>query len=171
MSPIDTYDPASLLPNLRAFLISNGVGRVPRDAADAPPIWLDPDRGIPYPGQSEGLGPNEPTTVDRPHGIGGLVLAIYPATGIPSPPHEGFLVKLGATIWYRSMLSPEIQSMHETIRALLSDRRNYSLNGLQVNESLLTREIQRVTSNEDGYVYNCEYLFLLWGPDDAPANL
>lgn len=168
-SPVTTFDPASLLPNMRQFLIDNSVGRLPRDEADAPPIWLDPKKGIPYPGQSEGLGPNEQTTITD--GIGGMVLAIVPATGIPSPPHEGFLVRLGATVWYRSMVSPAIQSMHETIRALLSDRRNYSMNGLQVNESLLTREIQRVTSNEEGYVYNCEYMFLLWGPDNVPANI
>jgi hypothetical protein len=168
MSPITTYDPATLLPNLRSFLIDNCVGRVPRDAADAPPVWLDPKKGIPYPGQTEGLGINESTDITDERG--GLVLAIFPATGIVSPPHEGFLVRLGATIWYRSMLSPVIQSMHETIRALLSDQRNYSLNGLQVNESLLTSENQRVTSNEEGYVYRCEYMFMLWAEDNTPGN-
>lgn len=172
LDEINTYDPASLLQNLRAFLVNNGVCRIPRNPSGTPPVppcWLDPERGIPYPGQTQGLGPNEGTIVNKPR-IGGLVLAIVPATGIASPPHEGFLVRLGATIWYRSALSPEIQSMHERIRALLSDQRNYSLNGLAVNESLLTREIQRVTSNEEGYVYNCEYMFLLWGPDNVLAN-
>lgn len=168
MSPVNTFDPATLLPNLRSFLVSASLVRVPRIAADVPPCWLDPKRNIPYPGQTEGLGANEGT--DKDDGRGGLVIAIYPETGIPSIAHEGFYVRKPVSIWFRSHLSPVIQTVHETFRATLHDRRNYSLNGLQVNQSLMTRELQRIGSDEEGYVYNTEYLFDLWAEDDAPLN-
>jgi hypothetical protein len=170
MTPVNTFDPASLLPNLRAFLVEAGVARVPRDAGSLPPCWLDPKRNIPYPGQTEGLGPNEGTVVDTKHGIGGLVIAIYPETGIPSIPHEGFYVRSAVAIWYRSQLSPEIQAAHRTMRGLIHDVRNYSLNGLQVNQSLIFRELQRIGSDGEGYTYNSEYMFELWGDDNAPLN-
>lgn len=168
MSPVNTFDPATLLPNLRAFMITAGLVRLPATAGDFPPMWLDPKRGIPYPGQTEGLGASEGTNKDD--GRGGLVVAAYPATGIPSGPHEGFLVKKAAAIWYRSLKSPTIQSFHEQIRGLLHDQRNYSLNGLAVNQSLFSRECQRVTSNEEGFVYNCEIMFDLWAEDNTPGN-
>lgn len=165
--PVNTFDPASLLPNLRAFLVTAGICRVPAVAApdDNPnlaPMWLDPKRGIPYPGQSEGLQEAE---------VGPqMVLAAYPETGIPSIAHEGFYVRKPASIWYRCISSPPIQSLHEQIRALLHDQRNYSLNGLQVNQSLFSRECQRVTSNEEGFIYNCEIMFELWSDDTVLAD-
>lgn len=167
MSPINTFDSATLLPNLRAFLVTAGICRTPAVSGSLPPCWLDPKRGIPYPGQTEGIAPGENSTVDKDSGIGGMVLAIYPETGIPSPPHEGFYQQRAVTIFYRSQLSPEIQSVHESIRAVLNDQRNYSLNGLQVNESIMVRELQRIDSDERGYVYNTEYMFHLWGDDNA----
>jgi hypothetical protein len=168
--PVNTYDPASLLPNLRAFFVTAGIARIPAVAGSEAPCWLDPLNGIPYPGQTDGLGPNENSVVNKASGLGGLVLCINPETGIVPIAHEGFYQRRAVMIWYRSMLSPEIQNAHEQVRSAIQDKRNYSLNGLQVNQSLMMRELQRVASNAQGYVYNTEYLFDLWGDDDVLAS-
>lgn len=152
--PYPQYAPDLLLPALRDYLAAQGIARVPRVAGSGHPMWIDRKRGIPYPGQIEDLGPNE----SDPE----LVFGLYPATGIPSAPFEGFLVKLGATIWYFGKTSPPIQTAHEQIRGVLHDRRNLNMNGLLVNQAQLSREIQRITSNQEGYLYNCEYMFDMW---------
>lgn len=156
MSPYPAYAPDQLLPALRDYLTAQSLGRKPADAtADPtlPPIWLDPKRGIPYPGEKR-----DNAVEQHPD----LVLALYPATGVPSVPFEGFLVKLGVAIWYRAKLSPTAQTHHEKIRGMLHDKRDLNFNGLSVNQSQMTREIQRISSDERGYVYNCEYMFDLW---------
>jgi len=146
------WAPEQLLPSMRAYLREAGSVRLPKEAGSAPPLWIDPMRGIPYPGQTEGLSPNQTSN---------FVMAATPATGIASGPFEGFIVKPGVTLWYRAKTSPPIQAKHEEIRSLLHDKRNYLMNGLLVNESLFFRELQRIDSDERGYVYNCEILFTL----------
>lgn len=147
------WAPDQLLPSMRQYLINAGVCRRPKDAGTRPPMWLDPKKGVPYPAQTEGLGPNESSD---------FVLAAYPSTGVPSAAYEGFIVKRNVTIWYRNMFSPPIQAIHEQIRGLLHDRRNYSMNGLLINESLFFRDIQRIEADERGYLYNCEVQFEMW---------
>lgn len=151
------YSPESLLPALRDYLVAQGFVRSPTtpnsyQPTDLPPLWLDPKKGVPYPGAT--LGPNEshPT----------MVLGAYPATGIPSQPFEGFLVQSGVTLWYRSTKSPLIMALHERIRGVLHDRRDLNMNGLLVNEAILVRELQRIGSGEEGFTYSCEYKFQLW---------
>jgi hypothetical protein len=150
------YAPDQLLPAMRDFLIDQGLVRKPSVAGIEPPMWLDPRRGVPYPGQTEGLDSSGVETDN------GLVLGAYPSTGIPSAPFEGFLVKLGAAIWYRGTKSPTVQSTHEQIRGVLHDRRNLNFNGLIINQSMMTREIQRIGSDERGFIYNCEFMFDMW---------
>jgi hypothetical protein len=158
--PFPAWAPDQLLPAMRAYLRTNGLVRLPAETgpnASLPTMWLDPKRGVPYPGQTENLGANE--TDDE------LVTAAFPATGIPSAPFEGFIVRLNATIWYRALRAPLITSMHEQVRTLLHDKRNYSMNGLLVNESLFFRELQRISADERGYNYNCEVAFTMWSTD------
>lgn len=154
------WAPEQLLPSMRAFLRAAGVVRLPADTPTSggpPPMWLDPKKGIPYPGQTEGIQANE--------GDPKLVMAAYPSTGIPSAAYEGFIVRMNATIWYRALNTPIAAAKHEQIRSLLHDKRNYSMNGLLVNESLFFREFQRINSDERGFVYNCELTFTLMMAD------
>lgn len=148
------WAPEQLLPSMRQYLIDAGVTRRPKDAGAQPPMWLDPRKGIPYPGQTEGLAANE----SHPS----MVLAAFPATGTPSVAYEGFIVKANATIWYRGLNSPPVQVLHEQIRGLLHDRHDYYMNGLWISESLFFRDKQRISSDERGYVYNCEVQFEMW---------
>lgn len=158
---VNTFDPATLLPFLRSYLRNADIARAPSDASDLsiPPMWIDPRNGVPYPGQTEGLdAPGEESHPD-------VVLGLYPATGIPSKPFEGFYRQDAVTIVIRGRMSPDVRSTFEAIKPLLHDQRNYSLNGLQVNQSMMTRDLQRISSDANGFVYNCEFLFDLWDQD------
>lgn len=153
-----TGDTSTLLPNFREYLIATGLVRSPNTAGDSqgnpPPLWLDPRFGIPYPGQTENVGE---------YGFNRtFVLGAYPATGIPSPPFEGFRQQRGIEIWYRCTTSPPIHKLHENLRPYIHDIRNFSMNGLLVDQSMLTRELQRISSDNEGYVYNCEIMLDLW---------
>jgi hypothetical protein len=156
---VDTFDPSALLPNFVAFLRDNDLARRPSDATDQelPPVWIDPRTGVPYPGQIEGMEPEE----SHPN----VVMAVYPSPGIPSQPFQGFYRQDIAQLYIRARLSPLVRSTFEAIRAIIHDQRNYSLHGLQVNQSMLYRDLTRVSSDNDGFVYDCEFIFDLWGPD------
>lgn len=155
-----TFDSSTLLPNLRAFLADHGLTRDPntQGTPDPPPMWLDPKLGIPYPGQTD-------SRVGQYGSHPSMVLAAYPETGIASQPFEGFFQRRAVSIWFRALKSPDIQRKHNDIYAVLHDQRDYSLNGLQVNQSMMTRELQRISSDDEGYTYNTEYMFDLWGSD------
>lgn len=153
-----TPDSSTLLPNLREYLIATGLVRNPNIPGDAnsnpPPVWLDPRYGVPYPGQEENVGEYgyHPT----------MVLGIYPTTGIPSKPFEGFIQQRAVEIWYRCTTSPPIQVMHEALRPYIHDIRNFSMNGLITEQAMLSRELQRISADDEGYVFNCEVMFDLW---------
>lgn len=147
------------------YLRSLEIVRLPSDAAlpyrDLPPMWNDPRKGVPYPGQTEGLG----TTESHPD----LVLGAYPSTGIPSAPYEGFYKQKAVTIFIRGRTSPLIQSFYENkLYKALHDKRNISMDGLQVNQSMCFRDLQRIAADNNGYVYNCEFMVDLWAGDDWP---
>jgi hypothetical protein len=80
---IDTIGVDLLLPSMRTYLVGLDIVRLPGTPNNPlPPLWLDLWKGVPYPGQTQDLGPTESND--------NLVLGAYPATGIPSKPVEGF---------------------------------------------------------------------------------
>jgi hypothetical protein len=154
---VNTFDVATLLPNMRAYLVSLGIVRSPAVSGPLPPLWLDRSKGVPYPGQKEDLGPTE--------GHPDLVLGAYPATGIPSKPFEGFFRQKGVTIYIRGRTSPLVQHIYENqLLPALHDVRNIDMNGLLVNQSMSYRDLQRIGADTNGYVYNCEFLCDLYSP-------
>jgi hypothetical protein len=145
---------------MRAYLASLGIVRAPADNGTLPPLWLDRWKGIPYPGQVQDIGPGESHK--------DLVLGAYPETGIPSAPFEGFYRQKAVTIYIRGRTSPLVQTLYENqLMPALHDKRNYDMNGLQINQSLLFRDLQRLGADENGYVYNCEFMFDLFGPNGS----
>jgi hypothetical protein len=160
MSVINTNDVSTLLPNMRAYLTTLGLVKTPGVVGDAPPMWLDPSKGVPYPGQTKDLGPNEshPT----------LVLGAYPATGIPSRPFEGFYRQKGVSIYIRGSKSPFVQKIYERgLLPALHDVRDISMNGLLVNQSMCSRDLARVGADENGYVYACEFMMDMFSPESS----
>jgi hypothetical protein len=148
----------TLMSSFRAYLINLGFARTPNTEGDLnsnpPPLWLDPRDGIPYPGQEKNVGQYgyHPS----------MVLGAYPSTGIPSQPFEGFIQTRAIMLWYRCIKTQPIMQLHEQLRPYIHDIRNFSMNGLVTNQAMLSRELQRISSDEEGFVYNCEIQFSLW---------
>lgn len=154
---INSWDASTLLPNVRAYLMGLGVVRTPSVAGPLPPMWLDRKKGVPYPGQTQDLGPTESDP--------DLVLGAYPETGIPSRPYEGFYRQKGITIYIRGRTSPLVQRLYENqLLPAMHDVRNLAMGDLQVNQSMSVRDLQRVGADANGYVYNCEFMVDLFGP-------
>lgn len=143
---------AGLLPNLRAYLVTEGVVRVPRvaptpQAPDAPPLWLDPEKGAPAPGDMKGVE-------DGP-----LVVTALPGGGIPP---ERQLAERRIDIvdfWIRSHSSPEISEFEDALRAALIDKRAWNMADKFVIESLQWRPLQPFTRDEQGLIYITAYSF------------
>lgn len=152
----------TLLPGMRSYLNGLGIVRSPSDPGPLPTMWLDRWKGVPYPGQTQDLGPGE----DSPN----LVLGAYPATGIPSRPFEGFYRQKAVTIYIRGVNSPLVQQIYERqLLPALHDVRNVNMGGLQVNQSMNSRDLARIGADKNGYVYACEFMMDLFMPE-SPNN-
>jgi hypothetical protein len=155
---VNTFDVATLLPNLRIYLAGLGIVRAPTTKGSLlPPLWLDRAKGVPFPGQTEDLGPGE----THPN----MVLGAYPTTGIPSRPFEGFYRQKGVTIYIRGRQSPMVQALYENqLLPALHDVRNIDMNGLLVNQSMNSRDLSRIGADSNGYVFSCEFMLDLFSP-------
>lgn len=155
--PPDPTNP-DLLDNLRAYLISQGVVRDPRDGSNPnlPPLWLAPRFGVPSPGSTEGINPVEAHK--------DAVLGAFDATDIPPTRFEGFLRHAHVELVFRTRTAPMAKSLENSIRAAINDKRGWMMANMPVNESLLYRGFQPVGSDNLGYTYTEEYAFDLWGP-------
>lgn len=154
--PPDPTNP-NLLGNLRQLLINNGLVRDPRDGTTTlPPCWISPRFGVPAPGQTDGLksvevGPN-------------MVVGLNPRTGIPSARYEGFMRVDHVEVVFRARTAEPIQSLENSIRALVSDKRGWMMVNMPVNESLLFSGLQFLASDNLGFVFREEYSFNIQGP-------
>lgn len=149
---IDTIGVDLLLPNLRTYLIGLDIVRLPGTANSLlPPLWLDRYKGVPYPGQTEDLGPTE--------GNNDLVLGAYPATGIPSKPFEGFYRQKGVTLYIRGRTSPLVQRIYERqLLPALHDVRNVNMGGMLVNQSMNSSDLSRIGADKNGYIYVASFM-------------
>lgn len=152
----DPTDP-DLLEGVSLYLISQGIVRDPSDNSNTlPPLWIEPRNGTPAPGESEGLNPVE---------VGNdLVVSINRATGIPSPPYEGFIRHDGVEFVVRAIEPSFASSFESKVRAALNDKRGWQMATVPVNESLLFRDLQPIGSDNTGWTYTLEYMFNLWAP-------
>ena len=150
----------TLLPSVREYLNGLGIVRSPNVPGPLPPMWLDRWKGVPYPGQTEDLGPGESND--------NLVLGAYPATGIPSRPFEGFYRQKGMTLYIRGKTSPMVQRIFERqLYPALHDVRQITMGGLLVNESMLSSDLSRIGADKNGYVYSCGFMLSLFTPESV----
>jgi hypothetical protein len=155
---IDTIGVDLLLPSMRTYLVGLDIVRLPGTPNNPlPPLWLDLWKGVPYPGQTQDLGPTESND--------NLVLGAYPATGIPSKPFEGFYRQKGVTLYIRGRTSPLVQQIYERqLLPALHDVRNINMGGLQVNQSMCSSDLSRIGADKNGYVYACTFMMDLFTP-------
>lgn len=139
-----------LLPNLRDFLIAQGIVRKPSVAGAAYPLWIDPRNGVPAPGEGSAA-----VEIDQ-----SVVLGAFQVSGFPRAPYDATHLRTDAVdIWIRSKTAPLAYDVDDEIREVLSDKRQYSLGALIIVESRLFRPLQRLGSDENGYTFTTQYSF------------
>jgi hypothetical protein len=138
----------------RTHLIDLGLVRDPRQAGDAPPMWLHPRNGVPAPGEGENAIEVGPT----------LVTALFRSGGIPSKPYESFMRQPTVDLRIRSKTAPDATDLEAQIRAALVDQRNWLMGGLRVIDCEEWRALAPLGSDQQGFDWVASYLFQLYGP-------
>ena len=133
---------STLLTELRSLLIAAGIGRDPRVAGALPPVWRQPRQGIPAPGEGGGVevGPSS-------------VIALFMSGGYPTAPFEGWIGRPTVDVRIRSLRAPDAEAIGLSIKRLLDDKRYYMMGNLRVHESLLSRPLSLIVSDDQGFDY------------------
>lgn len=140
----------TLLEHLRDYLIAEGIARKPAVAGAGHPLWLDPRHGVPAPGEGDSA-----VEIDAD-----VVLGAFQVSGIPRGPYADSVLRTDAVdLWIRSRISPLAYGVDDALRQALVDRRAWDMAGMTIVESSLFRPLQRLGSDDDGYVFTSQYLF------------
>jgi hypothetical protein len=141
-----------LLEHLRNHLVTAGVARVPAVAGDLPPMWNQPRRGVPAPGEG-----------DNPVEVGAhAVLGAFVTGGIAPKPYEAFLRRDTVDIWFRVDLAPLAFDLEQQVRKQLIDKRDWLMDGLRIVECLQWRPLQPLGSDDQAFDFNVSYIFELF---------
>jgi hypothetical protein len=139
-----------LLFNLREFLILHGIARKPSVAGGGHPLWLDPRDGVPAPGEG-----THAVEIDND-----VVLGAFQVSGFPRAPYDATHLRTDAVdIWIRSRIAPLAYDVEEALQDVLSDKRQYMLGALIILESRIFRGLQRLGSDENGFIFTTQYSF------------
>lgn len=138
----------TLLDSVRSFLIAQGVGRDPRAAGSLPPIWRQPANGVPLPGQGNATEAGTDA-----------VVGLFFAGGFPSAPLEGFLERRIVDVRIRVKKAERAEEVFLRLAVALDDRRYYMAGGLRVHESIMSRPLQLLASDDLGFEFVCTFVF------------
>jgi hypothetical protein len=157
---------ATILDHLRTYLIANGVGRDPRVAGAAPPIWRQPAAGTPAPGEPPHSGSSSSVEIGDP-----AVIGLMRTGGIPQSPQEVEWRRDIVDIWIRSRTWPQTESTWNAIRLLLigthaQSRQGWTMSGLAVIESQEWRTLSLLDSDPaQGFTSQAAVLFQTYSDD------
>ena len=140
-----------LLPNLRTYLIAEGLVRDPDVAGAAAPLFLAPANGVPAPGEgaSPALAPD-------------LVVGAYRTGGFPPARHLPEFRTWTVDFRIRARLAAHAEEFETQLTAALIDRFVWPMGELTVIESQQWRELQPLGSDHQGYEYVVAYWFELY---------
>jgi len=147
-------EPVELLGKVRDRLIAEGIVRNPAVAAptvdpERPPAWLDPQDGVPAPGD-----------LDPPNRGPSVVVAIQTATEIPGDPLEQSEWQLDAVEFIiRAKTSPAAKLVYRRIRTVFAGKVGYDLGGVFIHESLLFRGLQPLVFDRQAFTFSFELTF------------
>jgi hypothetical protein len=131
---------------MRTHLVSSGVVRDPRVAGSLPPCWRSPRKGVPAPGDGPGVEQGDPT------------VGLFVGVGVPEAPHDASWLRTDTVdIVIRSTTAPGAVALDDAIRYQLVDRRDWSMGGLLVVETQLTRPLSQVGADEVCFDWTCSY--------------
>ncbi len=145
---------ANLLDYFRDHLVAQGIVRKPGDlvgkAAGLHPMYLEPVRGAPAPGDSTLAGEADAKTV----------LSAFQATAVPSGSFESWLNREHVEVRYRTLRPQDYPAIEKAIREQFVDRRNWvTATGLRVVESGEWTRSQRLGSDGKAVTWASEYFF------------
>ena len=148
-----------LLSALATYLVTNDVGRHPSRAGALPPIFLDPVRGAPAPGEREG------TENDAD-----LMLTLSPGGDIPPPYGQGVILMTTVDVRYRGRTAPRIYETDARVFDLLAAgdggvgaKHGWDMAGLYVIESRQWAGLGRIGGEGgQGFDYRAAYYFEIY---------
>jgi hypothetical protein len=91
-----------------------------------------------------------------------LVMAAIRTSGIAPRRFEGFIKVDAVDFWLRARTPPIAQQAHDQLRDALNDKRGWEMSGLRIEESLMFRDLQRLSADENGWTYTTEFTFERW---------
>lgn len=144
--------PPTVVTALRDHLISLGIGRAPEIPGSLPPIWRDPQTGVPAPGEG-----SNPTMVGTD-----VVIGLYRTTGLPPRRFEGERRTPIVQVNLRVRRAGLADSIGEQIEKAVLDRRNWLMGGLRVIESQQVSPLSLVTADAQSYDYRLSFSFELY---------
>jgi hypothetical protein len=142
---------SDLLTELRAHLVGEDIVRVPRTPGPRPPLFLEPRRGVPAPGEGK----------DPERGVD-AVIGAWISGGIPPRPYESWQRRQIVDLRLRTAEGGRAHELDAAIRAVLIDRRAWTMGTLRVLESQLWRELQPLGAGEQGFEHVVAYVFQLY---------
>ena len=147
-----------LLQHFRAFLIAEGLARDPQVAGEAHPLYLDPEDGLPAPGEAQNADERDDE----------LVMGAYHRPGQGTAPLEGRYFRYDAVeVRFRAVDSLLVYELEPQLSVLFQDRINWSMAGKQVIESRISRTLfPAAPFDRQGYRFGVQYQFQTYV--DAP---
>lgn len=147
---------ADLLTAIRDYMVTKDLGRDPRVAGDAYPVWREPRDGAIAPGEKLGDENDDD-----------LVISIYKTGGVPSGYFEDAVWRRDTVDFFLRARTAALVFDFETLLrpAFVRDdaapvpRTNWNMAGLMVIESSLWRPLQPIERGEAGYTYVVSFIF------------
>jgi hypothetical protein len=138
-----------LLDALQQYLIDQGLVRSPSTPGPLPPLWKQPRGGTPGPGQGQA-----PAASDT-------VAAVFATGGWPSEPLMGWVDARTVELRIRARSAAVAEDLAFAVRLALDDRDHFDLAGLVVEQCLLWRPWQVISSDDTGYEGLVAFRFLV----------
>lgn len=148
---------ADLLGNLRDYLVAQGVARKPSVAGAAPPMWLEPEQGVPAPGEPYPGGSATQTGAT-------VVLGAFRTGGFPVGAFESPWRLPTVDLRIRASSALLVTSTEAAITPLIIDKREWMMGALLVVESEMWRPLQPLEITPQAFTFVVSYSFMLLGP-------
>jgi hypothetical protein len=149
----------TLLDHCTDYLVAEGLVRKPSVPApggnpNLPVLWRHPRNGVPAPGEGSGIeiGPT-------------IVVGAFHAAGFATEPYESFRRIDGIDFRIRVTAPPIATAFEESLRALLIDKRAWTMGSITVIESRQFRPFQPIGSSNQSYDFSTEYQFEIYSAD------
>jgi hypothetical protein len=136
----------------RNYLVAQGLVRKALTAGAAPPMYAEPENGVPAPNEGANAGVS-------------LTLGVFRMGGPAMPAYESFLRRDILEVWIRAQVGAQPSAviaawaLEAQLRTALVDKRDWQMAGTHILESVEWRTMQRVSSDSQAYNFNMAYLF------------